>query len=222
MTISRLLVAALIGIAGSTFSTTALAVRSKICPYCSAATMQANARAAGLGEFYVWDPYANGLMRKYFTYCGNPRSADAVGKSFIQSPAGGICGTAPMITEEVPVEAQYLELAPHLAVLYIASNGTFHFGADLNPPGRSVATPDAVFTEPRGLEVDLRGQTWETYYPLQPSATDYFTDANLRGQVKDYIYRNGMSAVTTDFCGSRWSSWLPMSMPCRRSRRAWS
>ena len=196
MNTARKLVAALIAIAASTLSPAALAVRSKVCPHCSTATMQATARAAGLGEFYVWDPYANGLMRKYYTYCGSPEVA--AGGSAPDKSAGGVCGVAPLTTEEVSVEAAYLEAAPHLAVLYVASGGTYHFGADLNSGGKTTVAPEATTSEPRGLRIDLGGQTWQTYYPMQPSAKDYHSDGNLRAQVKDYLYRNGMSAVSNN------------------------
>jgi hypothetical protein len=210
MTLARNALLALVALASAALSATALAVPNKVCPNCTEAQMYSAARAAGLGTLYVWNPYANGLMKKYATYCGSPAAVTPGQEEINQFIAGateatGICGSAPMTTEELPVEAAYLQAAPHLATAYIASGGTFQFGADLtfagpaksgakSAPAEVAATPPGP---PRGMRVDTSQIPFAEYYPRPISIQDYYTDANLRAQIQDYIRINGL-AVTNN------------------------
>lgn len=181
-------IAALLAVAASP---AVLAIKNLPCPNCTTDRMLVAARASGPGTIYVWDPYS-GDVHKYENYCGNSnRVAD--GKSAVRvetapSPYGA-CGNQPMATDELPVEQEYADVAPHLGKIWVATNGTWVIGDNINglKSGSS-----------RGFRVPLPAG-FGGYYPANPTAHDFMVDAVLRGQVRDFVDTQGLS-------GS--SSWL--------------
>ena len=180
--------AALVALAAALASPAALAIRNQVCPNCTPDRMVIAARAFGLGTIYVWDPHS-GDVRKYVNYCGGAeRMSDdklALRVETAVSPYGA-CGTSSMATDELPVEQQYADVVPHLGKIWIATNGTWVIGSNINGfkgPGNS-----------RGFRVPLP-TGFGGYYPQNPTIQDFMIDFNLRTQVQDYIDAHGLSGA---------------------------
>ena len=172
------------------FSPAVFAIKNQVCPNCTTDRMLTAARAAGLGTIYVWDPYSKGV-HKFYSYCGGLDSA-AQDKSAIRvetapSPYGA-CGTQNMATDELPVEQPFADVVPHLSVIWIATNGTWVIGSNVNRivPGSRANS--------RGLKVPLP-VGFGGYYPQNPTVQDFMTDYNLRGHIRDYVDEHGMTGA---------------------------
>lgn len=174
------------GLVGALASPAAFAIRNQVCPNCTVDRMLTAARASGLGTIYIWDPHT-GDVHKYVNYCGSPESVgdkDAVRVETAPSPYG-VCGTRPLATDELPVEQEYADVAPHLGKIWVATNGTWVIGDNINSLKSGTS---------RGFRVRVP-MGFGGYYPQNPTAHDFMTDAVLRAQVRDFVDTNGLTGA---------------------------
>jgi len=185
---ARKIAIVLAAIAGFVASPAVFAIKNQVCPNCSVDRMIVAARAFGPGTIYIWDPY-NGDVRKYVSYCGGAERVNddklALRVETAPSPYGACTGQS-MATDEVPVEPQYADVAPHLGKIWVATNGTWVIGRNLN-------TLKGVGNS-RGLRVPLP-PGFGGYHPQNPTAQDFMTDAVLRAQVRDFVDTNGLGGA---------------------------
>ena len=150
------------------------------------------ARASGLGTIYVWNPN-NGDIHKYENYCGSPQRPAADDKKAVRvetSPSPyGVCGNQPMATDELPVEQQYANIAPHLGKIWVATNGTWVVGDNIN---------EVKSGSSRGFRVPLPAG-FGGYYPNNPTAHDFMVDGPLRANVRDFVDTQALNAAPSWF-----------------------
>ena len=184
----RRIVAGIVGLVAALACPAVFAIKNQPCPNCTTDQMLTVARASGLGTIYVWNPHT-GDVHKYQNYCGSPQRAGTDDKGAVRvdntpSPYGA-CGNKPMATDELTVEPQYAEVAPHLGKIWVATNGSWVIGDNVNALKSGTS---------RGLRVPLP-IGFGGYYPQNPTAHDFMTDYNLRGQIRDYVDTQGMTGA---------------------------
>jgi len=101
------------------FQTATAAVQ---CLNCNDAQLLAKARTLGPGTNIVWNP-ANGLVKKFSSYCGNPNGVDPVlSKTGTPAPTAGC---TPLTTDEVAVSQDIVGVAKALSQIYVLNGGSF-------------------------------------------------------------------------------------------------
>lgn len=176
-----------IGFAAALACPAVFAIKNQPCPNCTTDQMLTVARASGLGTIYVWDPHS-GDVHKYESYCGSPQrpaeDKSAVRVETAPSPYG-VCGNRPMATDELTVEQEYADVAPHLGRIWVATNGTWVIGDNINEIKSGTS---------RGFRVPLPAG-FGGYYPSNPTVQDFMTDFNLRTQVRLFVDTNGLTGA---------------------------
>ncbi len=156
------------------------------CVNCSDAQMYAKARTLGASPnaHLVWNP-ANGAVKKFRNYCGSaPNAGGGVNGKSDEAPKAGVEVNAgcTLQTDEVAVGADVVGVADALGQIWRGTNGTFKSGVRANIGGRS----------------------FPTYLPGRPSAHDFLTDIQLRGEIIDLastpqIFQMSNSALSGPF-----------------------
>jgi hypothetical protein len=90
-----------------------------------------------------------------------------------------------MATDELPVEQEYADVAPHLGKIWVATNGTWVIGDNINQVKSGTS---------RGFKVPLPAG-FGGYWPSNPTGHDFMTDAVLRAQVRDYVDSHGLAGA---------------------------
>jgi hypothetical protein len=137
------------------------------CPNCSYQTMMNRAVGQGVGSYYVWNP-VNAEIHQFLVSCGVPplRPDGEQDSRTVESGIDSRC-----YATEGNVLAGYRDMAANLSPIYNGTAGTYQ------------------------AKADVRADNWTyTGYPLNPpTANDYVTDVNLRGQLNDHLDEAGMS-----------------------------
>lgn len=148
------------GIAAGAANTAAAAAAQ--CVNCTDAQMYTMARTLGANTsaHIVWDP-ATGKVKRYRNYCGSaPNSADPGAKA-----GAAIKAACNLQTDELQVGADLANAAAAMSTIWTQTSGTFK----------------ADFTS------NVSGISYPSYYPGKPTAHDFLTDSNLRGNILDLV-----------------------------------